>query len=228
MDTFPFDTPLPEDLAPGESRRPTDPDELSFRAALESAVSGGAGEDKLAEIVVSSRFIVQLVRQYTGRRRSGSLYEHYSQVLGDWRSATLQLVWTNARAGGGKLVRESLRAKNFGGYWNYVVRLKSLTARGRVHGQSTLREENGREFTDLPGPASDDPSLEAEFNELRARLEDASRSLPTDLHRLVLQHIIDGTYDPKKIAILAMRNIERVRQAAAQVLAWLRRILGVE
>jgi DNA-directed RNA polymerase specialized sigma24 family protein len=85
--------------------------------------------------------------------------------------------------------------------------------------------DTGREFTDIPGPASDDPSLEAELNERRLRLDEASRHLPTSLDRLIFRHLMDGTYDARMIADSAGCCTRTVRHAAARVVAWIRGFL---
>ena len=209
-------------------KRISDADELSFRAALEAVVAAGAGGKELARIVADSPFIEKLVAQFAVRKWAGPLFNYYGHAVLEWRAVTLEIVWTNASANGGRLVRKSLQARNFGAFWNHIVRLKCLTARGRVYRDINSREQNRGEFPELPGPASDDPSLEAELNELRARLGDAATSLPTDLHRLILHHLIDETYDLKKIAVLAGCDIETVRRAISELVALLRRIFGLE
>ena len=228
MDDNRRDERIPEDSTEGAPGRQVDPDERSLRAALDAAVSRGAGEDELAGIVASSPFIERLVWQFTVRKWAGPLYKHYDQVLEDWRGDTRGIVWTNARANGGRLVRESLKAKNFGAYWNGVVRCKSLTARARVLRDFYPSGDTGREFTDVPGPAGDDPSHEAELNERRLRLDEASRHLPTNLDRLIFRHLMDGTYDARMIADSAGCCTRTVRHAAARVLTWVRGILEIE
>jgi hypothetical protein len=173
-------------------------------------------------------FIERLVWQFTVRKWAGPLYKRYAQVLDDWRSITRLIVWTNAKARGGRLVRKSLQAKNFGGYWNHVVRCKSLTARARVLRDFYPRRDTGREFTDLPGPAGDDPALEAERNERRLRLAEVSRNLPTNLDRLIFHHLIDGTFDLRMVAASARCSTQTVRRAFVRVRARIQSILDHE
>ena len=209
--------------------REIDPNERSLHDELVNAVSEGASGDILARIVTNSPFVKQLVWQFTVKKWAGPLYRFYDELLDEWQSVTFVIVWSNAKANGGRLVRKSVQTKNFGGYWNRVVSRKSLTARDRVFRDFNRRGKTGLELTDLADPAGDDPSLEAERNEWRLRMmEEAARRLPTELDRLVFRHLIDGTFDLRMIAASAGCCTQTVRRALARVRTLILSILDRE
>jgi hypothetical protein len=220
-----MNTMFPDDEIPHEptgrgSDRTTDSDEQSLRSALEAAVARDAPCDEFARIILSSPFINQLIVQFTGRWRSGPLFKVYSKVVDDWRSVTREIVSANTKAKDGKVVRESLRARRFGAYWNYLVRLKCLTARDRIYREIRPSGETGLGLLEPATSPHDDPASQASYLELVQllhRLRETADELPRAVDRVVMRAILAGDFDERRLANSEYYRIVEVRSAAKRV-----------
>ena len=225
MDDNSRDEPLPEAPSSNRAGRELDPEELSLRAALEAAVSAGAGGDKLAELVVASPYIQGLVRQFTGKNRSGRLFGINQDDANDWYSVTLILVWMNARAGNGKTVRKSLEQRSFGAFWNIVVHRKARTARDLVFRDFCPRRVTGREVPEPASSPGDDPASQAASAETMQLLWETADRLPRELDRVVMKAILQADFDPRRVAESTPCCMKTVRLAAKRVRSLIERIL---